>query len=66
MFKAVSKMRWIDRENFVIFLAFILTLGFVGGYLCGMDRAVKSAELVSYSSSGYEIRYDLVGTHTYN
>lgn len=43
----------------------ILALGIAIGYSGGINRAAQSARLVSYSESGYEISYDLIGTHSY-
>lgn len=52
-------------EIIIVGIIVILALGIAIGYGGGINRAAQSARLVSYSESGYEIRYDLIGTHSY-
>lgn len=55
-----------DKIIKIVLCMLVITVVFCIGYLGGIKRAVYSAELVSYTSEGYEIDFAIAGTHSYN
>ena len=60
-----NNLRPDQRDILIWIVIMIACFGFFLGHLSGLRRAALSAELVSYNETGYEIQYDLEGTHYY-